>query len=223
VISGANRGIGREVARQLAERSFTVVVGSRELAKGEAAAAEIGGAAMPCQLDVTSDSSVATLARFVQDRLGRCDVLVNNAATLYDPENRAESIDLDVVRAALETNLLGAWRLAQALLPLLRRSAHPRLVNVSSEGASLTEMGGGTPAYSASKAALGALTRMLADETAEAGVLVNSVSPGWTATDMGGPDGRPVSHGAASVVWAATLPDDGPSGGFFADGKPIPW
>lgn len=223
VVTGANRGVGREVARQLAERGLTVVVGSRDLAKGGAVADEIGGRAVPCQLDVSSNESVRAAAQFVEERLDRCDVLVNNAGILYDVENRAESVDLDVVRAALETNLFGAWRLTQALLPLLRAGESPRIVNVTSEAASLNGMGAGAPAYSVSKAALSALTRMLAAETADAGILVNAVSPGWTATDMGGPGGRPVAEGAASVVWGATLPDDGPTGGFFADGRQVPW
>jgi NAD(P)-dependent dehydrogenase (short-subunit alcohol dehydrogenase family) len=123
----------------------------------------------------------------------------------------------------METNLYGAWRTALTFLPLLRRSPHPRLVNVSSGGGSISEMGAGTPAYSVSKAALNALTRILAAELRADGVLVNAVCPGWVATDMGGPGGRPVRDGAASVVWAVLLDDGGPTGGFFRDGRPVAW
>jgi NAD(P)-dependent dehydrogenase (short-subunit alcohol dehydrogenase family) len=127
-----------------------------------------------------------------------------------------------VVRDALDTNLAGAWRTTQAFLPLLRRSAHGRIVNVSSEGGSIAGMTGGTPAYSVSKAALNALTRLLAGELRGDRILVNAVCPGWTDTDMGR-GGRPVSEGAASVMWAVLLPDDGPTGGFYRDGQPLPW
>ena len=171
------------------------------------------------ELDVASADSIARLAR----SLDAVDILVNNAAILYDTGNRAATVDLDVVRTALETNLFGAWALAQALLPQLRRSAHGRIVNVSSESGSLASMGGGTPGYQVSKAALNALTRTLAGELRGDGILVNAVCPGWVATDMGGAGGRPVEEGAASVVWAALLPDDGPTGGFFRDGRPVPW
>jgi NAD(P)-dependent dehydrogenase (short-subunit alcohol dehydrogenase family) len=131
--------------------------------------------------------------------------------------------DLDVVAEAFDTNVLGAWRTVQALLQLLRRSPSARIVNVSSGGGALTDMGGGTPAYRVSKTALNALTRILSVELHGDGILVNSVCPGWVATDMGGPGGRPVEDGAASVTWAARLPDDGPTGGFFRDGRPIDW
>jgi NAD(P)-dependent dehydrogenase (short-subunit alcohol dehydrogenase family) len=127
------------------------------------------------------------------------------------------------VQEALDTNLLGAWRTVQACLPLLRESAHGRIVNVSSGAGSLTDMRGGAPAYRVSKAALNALTRILATELREDGILVNSVCPGWVATDMGGPGGRPVEEGAASVLWAVLLPDDGPTGGFFRDGRRVDW
>jgi NAD(P)-dependent dehydrogenase (short-subunit alcohol dehydrogenase family) len=145
------------------------------------------------------------------------------AIVSYDTQNRATDVDLALVREGLETNLFGAWRMAQAFLTLLRRSPHGRIVNVSSEGGSLASMRGGTPAYKISKAALNALTRILAGELARDRILVNSICPGWVATDMGGPGGRPVEAGAASVVWAVTLPDDGPTGGFFRDGRPVPW
>ncbi|MEW1562941.1 SDR family NAD(P)-dependent oxidoreductase [Streptomyces sp. NPDC005381] len=220
LVTGANRGIGREVARRLAAEGHTVYLTARS-AKGAAdTAAAIGGRDVrPLRLDVTSDDDVTAAARDI----GALDVLINNAAITYDTWQRAVSADLDVVREAAETNLYGPWRLTRALLPQLRASAHPRVVNVSSEAASLTSMGGGTPAYAASKVALNALTRMFAAELRSDGILVNAVCPGWVATDMGGAGGRPVEEGAAGVLWAATLPDDGPTGGFFRDGRPLPW
>jgi NAD(P)-dependent dehydrogenase (short-subunit alcohol dehydrogenase family) len=226
VVTGANRGIGREVARQLAVRGDLVVLGARDPAKGETAAAELARAGvevLPRHLDVTDPATLQRLADELAGRHGRLDVLVNNAAVLYDTWQRAASADLQVVREALETNLFGAWQAVQALLPLLRASGHGRVVNVSSESGSLAGMGGGTPAYSVSKAALNALTRMLAAELRRDRILVNSVCPGWVATDMGGPGGRPVADGAASVLWAVDLPDRGPTGGFFRDGRPVPW
>ncbi|WP_131737524.1 SDR family NAD(P)-dependent oxidoreductase [Actinomadura roseirufa] len=217
LVTGGNRGIGLEVCRQLAAHGHEVLLGARSAEAAERAAAAAG--ATPVQLDVTSAADVERLAA----QVGRLDVLVNNAAHTYDTWQRASNADLGVVRDTAETNLYGPWRLTQALLPALRRSRHPRIVNVSSEAASLTNMGGGTPAYTASKVALNALTRMLAAELRADGVLVNAVCPGWVATDMGGPGGRPVAEGATGVVWAATLPDDGPTGGFFRDGRPLPW
>jgi NAD(P)-dependent dehydrogenase (short-subunit alcohol dehydrogenase family) len=171
----------------------------------------------PVRLDVTDQLTIAALRR----SLDELDVLVNNAAIHYDTWQRVLTADLDVVREALETNTLGAWRTAMAFAPLLAASPAGRLVNVSSGGGALTGMRDGAPAYSVSKAALNALTLMLAD--ALPGVLVNAVCPGWVATDMGGPGGRPVAEGAAGIVWAATLPDGGPTGGFFRDGRPIAW
>lgn len=225
VITGANRGIGRDVARQLAGHGFMVVAGSRDPGQGERTARQLdpaGGTVIARRLDVTDPATVDAAARWTGEHLGRADVLVNNAAIHYDTWQQARSADLDVVREALDTNLLGAWRTTLAFLPLLRRSAHARIVNVSSEGGSITEMTGGTPAYSVSKAALNALTRLLAGELRADRILVNAVCPGWTETDMGR-GGRPVAAGAASVVWAALLPDDGPTGGFFRDGQPLPW
>jgi NAD(P)-dependent dehydrogenase (short-subunit alcohol dehydrogenase family) len=226
VVTGANRGIGREVVRVLAGAGYRVVLGSRDAGRGEAAATDLGGAGagiVACALDVADDDSVQAAARWVRDTLGRCDALVNNAAIDYDTDARATTADLDRVHRAMETNLYGAWRTALAFLPLLRRSPHPRLVNVSSGSGSLSGMGAGTPAYSVSKAALNALTRILAAELRADGVLVNAVCPGWVATDMGGPAGRPVADGAASVAWAVLLDDDGPTGGFFRDGRPVAW
>ena len=226
VVTGANRGIGREVVRALAASGYLVVLGSRDPARGEAAAAGLGGASagvVACALDVADDASVRAAAAWVGDALGRCDALVNNAAIDYDTDARATTADLDRVHRAMETNLFGAWRTALAFLPLLRESPHPRIVNVSSGSGSLADMSAGTPAYSVSKAALNALTRILAAELRSERVLVNAVCPGWVATDMGGAGGRPVADGAASVTWAVLLGDDGPTGGFFRDGRPVAW
>jgi NAD(P)-dependent dehydrogenase (short-subunit alcohol dehydrogenase family) len=225
VVTGANRGIGREVVRQLAERGHTVILGSRDPERGAGAAESLrgAGAILARRIDVTDPRSLEAVAREVEDSFGRLDVLVNNAAILYDTWQQAVSADLATVQSALDTNLLGAWRAVEALLPALRRSSHPRIVNVSSGAGSLESMNGGTPAYRVSKAALNALTRMLASELRRDGVLVNAVCPGWVATDMGGQGGRAVEDGAAGVVWAATLPDDGPTGGFFRDARPVAW
>ncbi|MDA0159531.1 SDR family NAD(P)-dependent oxidoreductase [Solirubrobacter ginsenosidimutans] len=214
LVTGGNRGIGLEVCRQLARNGHEVILGSRDVAKGRA----VAGGLRVVELDVADDSSVRRAA----GEIGALDVLVNNAAILYDTWARAETADLDEVHTALETNLFGAWRTTQAFLPHLRRSAHSRVVNVSSESGSLGGMSGGTPAYSVSKAGLNALTRLLAAELRPHGILVNAICPGWTDTDMG-QGGRPVEQGAASVVWAVELPDDGPTGGFFRDGRPLEW
>ena len=227
LVTGANRGIGLEVVRQLARLGFSVVLGSRDERKGEEAAE--GSArdrlkVFAARLDVTDERSVEDLRRWVEGRFGRLDVLVNNAAILYDTWQRAGNANFDTVREAFETNTLGAWRVSKAFLPLLRASGRGRIVNVSSESGSLASMGGGTPAYSVSKVALNALTRMLADELRSDRVLVNSVCPGWVATEMGGPAApRTPAEGARGIVWAATLPEGGPTGGFFRDGEPLPW
>ena len=223
LVTGANRGIGLETARQLAQLGFTVLLGVRDLAKGEVAARNIGGKVEAIALDVAAHDAAAHAAAEVERRFGRLDVLVNNAAIHYDPWARALKPDWTVIREAFETNVFGAWRVAAAFAPLLRASGNGRLVNVSSEGGSLASMGAGAPAYSTSKATLNALTRILAAELRGSGVLVNSICPGWVATDMGGSGGRPVAQGAAGIVWAATLPDDGPTGSFFRDGKRLPW
>jgi NAD(P)-dependent dehydrogenase (short-subunit alcohol dehydrogenase family) len=221
LVTGANRGIGREVVRQLLDHGFRTILTARDERAARAAAGQLGAGFLP--LDVGDDASVERCFRTVEARHRRLDVLVNNAAIDYDTWQRGTDADLAVVHQALETNLFGAWRTCQRSIPLMRRHGWGRIVNVSSEGGSLASMGGGTPAYSVSKAALNALTRVLAGELRGSGVLVNVVCPGWVATDMGGPGGRPVRAGAASVMWAVLLDDDGPTGGFFRDGRPLPW
>jgi len=226
IVTGANRGIGLEVVRQLARNGMTVILGARDLEKGESAAVPLvdeGLQVLVRQLDVINLHSIAPLAAEVEQMFGRLDVLVNNAGILYDTWQQPSTANLDTVQQAIDTNTLGPWRMCQAFVPLLRHSQHGRIVNVSSGAGSLTSMGSSTPAYSVSKAALNALTRTLSDELKSANILVNAVCPGWVATEMGGTGGRPVAAGAASVVWAVMLPDDGPTGGFFRDGQPLPW
>jgi NAD(P)-dependent dehydrogenase (short-subunit alcohol dehydrogenase family) len=224
LVTGANRGLGRETARQLIAVGHTVLIAARQEDAARATAAELGEGAVALRLDVTSTDDIAAAVEQVRERFGQVDVLVNNAAIHYDTWQHAAGADLNVVREAAETNVYGPWQLIQAMLPLLRAGSHQRIVNVSSGAGSLTEMtSGSTPAYSLTKAALNALTRMLAADLRADGILVNAVCPGWVATDMGGPGGRPVSEGAAGIVWAATLPDGGPTGGFFRDRKAIAW
>jgi NAD(P)-dependent dehydrogenase (short-subunit alcohol dehydrogenase family) len=226
LVTGANRGIGLEVCRQLGQRGYVVVLGSRDRERGAVAAARLRGEGLDieaCQLDVADAASVEAAVERIRREHGRLYALVNNAAILYDTWQRGVDADLDQVREAFETNVLGAWRMVQAALPLLRASPTARIVNVSSGAGALTDMGGGTPAYRTSKAALNALTRVLAAELRAERILVNAICPGWVATDMGGAGGRPVSDGAAGIVWAVELPDDGPTSGFFRDGRPIAW
>jgi NAD(P)-dependent dehydrogenase (short-subunit alcohol dehydrogenase family) len=218
LVTGGARGLGVEICRQLAEAGLEVWCTARRLEAAEAVAARLGPGVRAAALDVADPDAPADLAR----RIERLDVLVNNAAIDYDTDARAASADLDRVHRALDTNLFGAWRTAQAFLPQLRASGHGRLVNVSSAAGQITDMGGGTPGYHLSKLSLNGLTRMLAAELRADGILVNAVCPGWTDTDMG-QGGRPVADGARSVTWACLLDDDGPTGGFFRDGRPLDW
>jgi NAD(P)-dependent dehydrogenase (short-subunit alcohol dehydrogenase family) len=224
LVSGGNRGIGLEVCRQLAERGYTVVMGSRDEEKGHVAAERLEGDVIPHQLDVSDAGSVDRMAAFLEEEVGRLDILVNNAAISNDEGQRGVDADLDRVRESLEANLFGAWRLCEIAIPLMRRNGYGRIVNVSTGLAALEDMGGGSPGYRVSKTALNALTRILASELRGSGILVNAVNPGWVQTDMGGSGAtRPVEEGAEALVWAATLPNNGPTGGFFRDRHPVPW
>ena len=227
LVSGANRGIGREVVRQLAERGYEVLLAARDGGKASAGAAELeestGGSVRAVMLDVADPASIAEAAERVGNEPGRLDVLVNNAGIGSDFGVSGTEPDFDAMQRALDTNFLGAYRLTIALLGLLRESAHPRIVNVSSGMGGVAEMGGWSPGYRVSKAAMNAMTRILSTELKDEGILVNSACPGFVNTDMGGPMGasKPVEEGASGIVWLATLADDGPTGGFFRDGKPV--
>jgi NAD(P)-dependent dehydrogenase (short-subunit alcohol dehydrogenase family) len=216
LVTGANRGLGLETARQLGRLGYRVILGGRDLAKAELAAEALRGESLDVvafELDVASDASAARLAE-----LGPIDALVNNAGIM------ASGTETDTLREAFETNTLGAYRTIQALSPDMRKRGYGRIVNVSSGMGQLSDMGTGSPAYRVSKTALNAVTRIFAGELAGTGVLVNSVCPGWVKTDMGGPGARlEPEEGVETIVWAATLPDDGPTGGFFRNKQPIPW
>jgi NAD(P)-dependent dehydrogenase (short-subunit alcohol dehydrogenase family) len=230
VVTGAYRGLGRETCRQLGAKNYTVILTSRRESEGRAAAEGLQAQGLDVRfhaLDVTDEASVAELAVFLRDTFGRLDVLVNNAGIFPDPSPGSGNAsvfgaDLDAVRRGLETNTLAPLRLCQALIPLMQGTG--RVVNVSSGMGQLSDMNGCCPGYRLSKTALNAVTRIFADELKDTGIKVNSVCPGWVRTEMGG-DQAPLSveEGARGIVWAATLSDDGPSGGFFRHGERIEW
>jgi NAD(P)-dependent dehydrogenase (short-subunit alcohol dehydrogenase family) len=230
VITGAYRGLGLETARQLAAQGHRVILTARREAEGRAAAERLAAAGQDvrfAQLDVTAAESIRALRDMLKRDYGRIDVLVNNAGIFPDPSpgSPAASIfeaELDTIRSAFETNTLAALRLCQQLIPLME--GRGCVVNVSSGMGQLSEMNGCCPAYRLSKTALNAVTRIFADELQGTDIRINSVCPGWVRTDMGGPDATlPVEEGAHGIVWAATLPADGPTGGFFRHGERIPW
>ncbi|KAB8163276.1 SDR family NAD(P)-dependent oxidoreductase [Streptomyces sp. 3MP-14] len=244
LVTGANKGIGRGVAEQLAALGMTVLLGARDARRGEEAAAEVraaGGDAHALTLDVTDRATVEAAAQRVAERFGRLDVLVNNAGITgsgrVSPDQAHDqipsSVEPDMVRAVFDTNVLGVIAVTNALLPLLRRSPAPRVVNVSSHAASLTLTSDPasplaalipSAAYSPSKSALNALTVQYANELRGDGVLVNAVAPGFVATDSNNHTGLlTVAEGAAVVVRLATLGPDGPTAGFFDAEGPVPW
>ncbi|AGA92290.1 short-chain dehydrogenase of unknown substrate specificity [Thioflavicoccus mobilis 8321] len=230
IVTGAYRGIGLETCRALAERGYAVVLTARREAAGRQAAEALrrdGHDIRYQPLDVTDASSIEHLARFIDETFGRLDVLVNNAGIFPDPTPGSGAasvfaVDAETLRAGFETNTIAPLRLCQTLIPLMRGEG--RIVNVSSGMGQLSEMNGCCPGYRLSKTALNAVTRIFADELRGTGIKVNSVCPGWVRTEMGGPEApRSPQEGARGILWAATLPADGPSGGFFRDGQPIPW
>lgn len=228
---GKPGGLGFELCRQLAARGDTVWLTARTAAQAQALGAGLSGRVIPAALDVTNPAAVAALADRVAADTG-LDVLVNNAAGLSPWGEAAATADLAVARSVLDVTLWGAWAMAQAFLPLLRASPAGRLINVSSGAGShgdtvfgLTTGNAMGTSYAVAKAALNALTVRLAREEAAPGLRINAVCPGFTATFPGGADmgARPVAEGAASILWAADIGNDGPTGGFFRDGRPLPW
>lgn len=230
VVTGANRGIGFEICRQLALAGFSVILAARDRDKGEAAARTLraqgdGLDVTYRELDVADADSIRAFTADLDRAPGRVDVLVNNAGIMIDPQgSRLLDSKPEIYRRTFETNVMGPLQLTQALLPFMQKQKYGRVVNLSSGQGQLSEMGSGTPAYRISKTALNALTRITAAETRAANILVNSMCPGWVRTDMGGPNAsRTPEQGADTAVWLATLPDGGPTGGYFRDRQSIPW
>lgn len=226
LVTGANRGIGLETVRQLARNGHTVYLGSRDFEKGLTAKAQIGNSenVEVIQLDVTDENSISNAVKEIIENQDRFDILVNNAAINYDTYHDAINADLDNVRETFEANIFGAWRMIQEALPYMQAQEFGRIVNVSSGLGSVAKMGTGSPGYSISKAALNVLTIQFAQLIGSKDILVNSISPGWVRTDMGGFNAdRSVEEGAETIIWAAQLPNGGPSGKFFRDKKEIPF
>lgn len=227
LVTGANRGIGFEICRQLGTAGYAVVLTARDAEKGARAVETLrkeGIDAHFCQLDVTDSASAGQVAAFVGGELGRLDALVNNAAIAIDPREVLETVDLDVMRRTLETNLIGVLACCQAFLPMMKKQDYGRIVNVSSGRGSFSKLGSGGPCYRISKTALNALTVILADEVKDFNIMVNAVTPGWVRTRLGGMKApRTTAEGAETAVWLAMLPDDGPRGRFFKDREEFPW
>ena len=227
LITGANRGVGFEICRQLGTAGYTVVLTARDPEKGARALRALRKEGLePCfhELDVTDPAAVRQVAAFVARELGRLDALVNNAAIAIDPLALLATVDPDVMRRTLETNLFGALACCQAFLPIMKQQGYGRIVNVSSGRGSFSRMGAGGPCYRISKTALNALTVILADEVKETNILVNAMTTGWVRTRLGGLKApRSTAEGAETAVWLAMLADDGPRGKFFRDREEFPW
>ncbi|MGD0610817.1 MAG: SDR family oxidoreductase [Anaerolineales bacterium] len=228
LVTGANRGLGFEVCRQLAQRDYQVILASRDTAKGLSAVQKLKDEGHPVlfqPMDVTQASSVAAIGQFLEHKFGCLDVLVNNAGIYLRREDEdITTVSIDTLERTVSTNAFGALRASQMAIPLMRKNAYGRLVNVSSTMGQLSRLDSSSPAYRLSKAIMNALTRMLADATRGTDILVNACAPGWIKTDMGGPGAhRSVEQGADTIVWLATLPSGGPSGAFFQDRKQIEW
>ena len=222
VVTGANRGLGLEICRQLKLAGIDVVLTARDAAKGRAAADDQG--VRFHLLDVTSQSSVDALAQWLALEFGHLDILVNNAGIMPDGGLMLRRMKMTMINEVLATNATAPIRVTQTLMPLLLKSRRPRVVNISSALGQMATIGAGTPAYRISKAALNAATAVFAAEMIGTPLKINACCPGWVATDMGGADApRTRQEGADTAVWLALLPDDGPSGGFFQDRQRIDW
>jgi NAD(P)-dependent dehydrogenase (short-subunit alcohol dehydrogenase family) len=235
LVTGANKGLGFEISRQLGKLGITILLGSRDKKRGQAAVEKLKSEGIDAHLliiDVTHDPSTLRAADFIAQEYGHLDILVNNAGIMENPTLKASTTPHDILRDVFDTNFFGAVSVTQAMLPLLRKSDAGRIVNMSSSLGSLTLQA--DPAgpfaemkvfdYDASKAALNSLTIHLAHELRDTPIKVNSACPGWVKTDMGGPEAPgTIESGADTPVWLATLPADGPTGGFFNSRKPVPW
>jgi len=234
VVTGANRGIGLEISRQLAKQGIEVVMTARDKHKGLAVVNELTKQELPVRffpVDVNHAASINQLKHFMDDEFGRCDILVNNAGIFPDTKNSSAAkfpsvfhSSIDTIREAMETNVYGSLLMIQAMVPLMKKNKYGRIVNLSSGMGQLTHMNGGCPGYRISKTSINALTRIVSEELKDTNILVNSMCPGWVKTEMGGPNAtRSLAEGAETAIFLSTLPDDGPTGKFFRDKKEFDW
>ncbi len=221
VITGGNKGIGFEICRQLAKAGVRVILTARDEKRGKAACDALRKENLEVffyRLDVTDESGVRALARYIEKEFGRLDILVNNAGIDPDKGGRGSEVEMEIVQRTMDTNVYGPWRLCQVMIPLMRNSQAGRIVNISSRMGAVAHLSGGNPAYRISKSCLNALTLILADELQGTGITVNAVNPGWVRSDMGGRSApRSVEEGADTAVWLALQPEGGPTGKFFMD------
>ena len=235
LVTGGNRGIGYAIGRSLAQRGITVILGVRDPNKGATACSRLQGEGLDVNfelLDVTDEDSLQTAVKYIQAQFDRLDILVNNAGISIDDSKNALDVSRRIIEKTLQTNVVGPLLLCQKCIALMKAGGYGRIVNMSSTLGSLSEIadpnsayaGVGTPAYRLSKAALNAITTLIAKEVGDDNILVNSACPGWVRTDMGG-DQAPLTpeQGADTPVWLATLPDGGPTGGFYRERTRIPW
>ncbi|TGK86308.1 SDR family NAD(P)-dependent oxidoreductase [Leptospira bourretii] len=225
LVTGANRGIGKQVSIDLAKQGIYVLIGARNPGEAEdtLAAVKAVGKGEILSLDVSKEQSISEALDTITGSFGKLDILVNNAGIFADPGSFFDTTSEDLHRTLL-VNLYGPLRMIQVFLPMMIQNNFGRIVNVSSGMGQLSDMGGGYPAYRISKTAINALTNVASFEAVGKNIKINSVCPGWVKTDMGGASAtRPVEKGAETIVWAATLPDNGPTGKFFRDQKEIPW
>jgi NAD(P)-dependent dehydrogenase (short-subunit alcohol dehydrogenase family) len=236
LITGANKGIGFEIGRQLAGKGITVVVGARSEERGHTASNHLRNAGMDVhfqRVDVTDEGSISSAVANIKEKFSHLDILVNNAGIMIDDQEKTMmNLNLDTLKATLMTNAFGPFLLCQACIPLMRENNYGRIVNMASTLGSLTDItdpeslygGVEVPAYRISKAFLNAITALFAKVTRGSNILINSACPGWVRTDMGGEQAPlTAAQGADTPVWLATLPDNGPTGGFFRERRRIPW
>ena len=227
LVTGGNRGIGLEACRQLAQLDIRVILGSRDAAKGTAAANDLKAAGLQVEaraLDVASVQSIRECMSWVRNEVGRLDILVNNAGIMLEDADDDPLEELEIMRDTMQTNVYGPLLLSRLAIPIMKSRRYGRIVNLSSSMGALSEIGAGYVAYRLSKAGINVVTRVVAAETEGMGILVNSLDPGWVKTSMGGARApRTLQQGADTITWLATLPDSGPTGLFFRDRKAIPW
>ncbi len=227
LVTGGNRGIGLEVCKQLCKKGFKVILGTRNVTKGDQAVYKIGNTENPpdiCKLDVTKDEEIDKALLYILEKYGKLDVLINNAAIFIDKDQMAANVDVATIKRTLEANFYGPLKLTQRIIPHMKRNGFGHIINVSSRLGAIHQMGGNHPGYRLSKAMLNALTLMLDSELKETGVIVNTMSPGWVRTEMGGYNAsRSISKGAETIVWLALQEQGFPSGKFYMDMEEIEW